>query len=97
MKTSPSLDTLIVPGGRSLWINPRITTKISEFIKLCAAGTSRIASVCTGIYGLTPTGCWMAALLPALVLCEGSVKEIPRLRVNANALFLKDGERRCIS
>jgi transcriptional regulator GlxA family with amidase domain len=51
----PRLDTLIVPSGRGLR-EPRTNQIIATWIKGRAATTRRIASVCTGIYGLAPTG-----------------------------------------
>src|ERR1700694_5221520 len=55
IKTAPPLDTLIVPGGRSVRVNSEISAKISEWITLRAPRIRRICSVCTGIYGLAPT------------------------------------------
>src|SRR5271155_1697189 len=51
----PPLDTLIIPGGRGLR-EPRTNRIVAAWIKSRAATTRRIASVCTGIYGLAPTG-----------------------------------------
>jgi len=92
MKTAPALDTLIVPGGRSLRVNPQIRAKISEWIKLRAARIRRIASVCTGIYGLAPTGLLDGRKVTThWRFAQDLSKSFPKLRVNANALFLKDG------
>lgn len=92
MKTAPALDTLIVPGGRSLRVNPRIRAKISEWIELRAAGIRRIASVCTGIYGLAPTGLLDGRKVTTHWRFARDVSQsFPKLRVDANALFLKDG------
>jgi len=91
MKTAPELDTLIVPGGRGLRLNREISSKISEWIKLRVPRIRRIASVCTGIYGLAPTG-----LLDGRVVtthwrfAKDLSARFPKLKVNANALFLKD-------
>src|SRR6266513_4226405 len=49
------LDTLIVPGGEGLR-RPGIAEAAAGWILAHAAGLRRIASVCTGIYGLAPTG-----------------------------------------
>src|SRR5438309_5377526 len=49
------LDTLIVPGGAGLR-RPGIADAAAGWILAHAAGLRRIASVCTGIYGLAPTG-----------------------------------------
>src|SRR5450755_173275 len=52
---APALDTLIIPGGRGLR-QPAIGGPVSKFIKARAARTRRIVCICTGIYGLAPTG-----------------------------------------
>src|SRR5579864_8071328 len=54
-KNAPSLDTLIVPGGSGVR-EPAVNRAVSAFIKGRARSTRRIASVCTGIYGLAATG-----------------------------------------
>src|SRR5262249_48359594 len=52
---APPLDTLIVPGGRGLR-SPAVNRKAVEWIARAAPRIRRVASVCTGIYGLAPTG-----------------------------------------
>jgi transcriptional regulator GlxA family with amidase domain len=52
---APPLDTLIVPGGMGIR-DPALTAKVSQWIKNVAPRVRRIASVCTGIYGLAPSG-----------------------------------------
>ena len=92
LKTAPALDTIIVPGGRSLRVNLQIRAKVSEWIKLRAANIRRIASVCTGIYGLAPTGLLDGRKVTThWRFAHDLSKSFPKLRVNANALFLKDG------
>ena len=92
LKTVPALDTLIVPGGRSLRLNPQIRAKISEWIKLHATNIRRIASVCTGIYGVAPTGLLDGRKVTThWRFAHDLAKTFPKLRVSANALFLKDG------
>jgi transcriptional regulator GlxA family with amidase domain len=49
------IDTLIVPGGAALR-TPRVYEEIAEAVMRCSAGCRRIVSVCTGIYGVAPTG-----------------------------------------
>ena len=52
---APPLDTLIVPGGMGLR-EPATTAKVTKWITDVAPRIRRIASVCTGIYGLAPSG-----------------------------------------
>ena len=52
---APKLDTLIIPGGCGLRL-PEVNRKVAKWIVEKAKETRRIASVCTGIYGLAATG-----------------------------------------
>jgi len=91
-ENTPSLDTLIVPGGPGLR-KPAINSSVSTFIKARAKSTRRIASVCSGIYGLAPTGllagrCVTTHWEQAHVVA----RQFPDLKVNGNAIFIKDGQ-----
>ena len=92
LKNAPPLDTLIIPGGSGLR-KPAINKSVSDFVKARAGSTRRIASICSGIYGLAPTGLlagrnvtthWSQALNVA--------RRFPDLKVNDNAIFIKDGQ-----
>src|ERR1700726_1998633 len=90
-KTAPALDTIIVPGGSGLR-NPAIGKPISAFIKARAPSTRRIASVCTGIYGLAPTGLLSKHKVTTHWRHAPDVaRRFPDLQVNDNAIFIKDG------
>ena len=91
LRNAPSLDTLIVPGGKGLRVDS-IARPIAAWISNRANKIRRIASVCTGIYALARTGLldgrrvtthWRFALDVA--------RHFPKLDVDHNALFLKDG------
>jgi len=92
-KNAPSLDTLIIPGGRKLTLlNPQIGKPIAAFVKARAGCTRRIVSVCSGIYGLAMTGllagrrvttCWRYT--------KDVARRFPELEVDENAIFLRDG------
>lgn len=88
----PRLDTLVVPGGAGLR-RPGPNAIIAAWIKQRAPAIRRIASVCTGIFGLAPTGLldgrnvtthWRFA--SELAGC------FPELQVTADALYVKDGD-----
>src|SRR5579871_1121407 len=55
LETAPALDTLIVPGGAGLR-EPRLNARVAAWVKARAGRVRRVVSVCTGIYGLAPTG-----------------------------------------
>lgn len=94
LSNAPALDTLVIPGGSGLRA-PATSTAISAWLASRVKGANtirRIASVCTGTYGLAAAGLldgrnvtthWrFAADLAA---------KYTKLKVNPNALFLKDG------
>ena len=91
IETAPKLDTLIIPGGCGLRL-PDVNRKAAKWIIEKAKETRRVASVCTGIYGLAATGLldgrhatthWRFATDVAT--------RFPKLRMKPNALFVKDG------
>lgn len=87
----PRLDTLIIPGGRGLR-EPRTNKIIAAWIKGRAATTRRVASVCTGIYGLAPTGLLDGATVTTHWRFAADVARLfPSLKVDANALFRNHG------
>jgi len=91
LETSPDLDTLIVPGGCGLR-NPRTNARIAGFIRARAPRIRRIASVCTGIYGLAATGLLDGRRVTTHWRFARDVAErFPKLRMDADALFVKDG------
>jgi transcriptional regulator GlxA family with amidase domain len=86
------LDTLLIPGGRAMRISSS-GPKLARWISSQASGIRRIASVCTGIFGVAPTGLlngrrvtthWrFAAELAA---------RFPELKIDADALYIRDGK-----
>ncbi|PYK08503.1 MAG: AraC family transcriptional regulator, partial [Verrucomicrobia bacterium] len=62
------------------------------WVRLHATRIRRIASVCTGVYGLAPTGLLDGREVTThWRFAKDLSQRFPKLRVNANALFLKDG------
>jgi transcriptional regulator GlxA family with amidase domain len=86
-----AIDTLIVPGGAALRA-PDMYEEIAQAVMLCSAGCRRIVSVCTGIYGVAPTGLldgrratthWRFA--------DDVAARFPALRLECDRIFIKDG------
>jgi transcriptional regulator GlxA family with amidase domain len=91
LETAPKLDTLIIPGGSGLRV-PEVNRKLSDWVRARAKTTRRIASVCTGIYGLAATGLLDGRRATTHWRFAGDVaKRFPALKMEANALFVKDG------
>src|SRR5260370_22597368 len=91
LQTAPELDTIVIPGGKGLR-QAEVSEKISDWILTRARQARRIASICTGIYGLAPTGLldgrevtthWRFASDVAL--------RFPKLRVDHKRPLVKDG------
>lgn len=87
---APPLDTLIIPGGPGLR-QPETNAKVSAWVKARASRLRRIGTVCTGTYGLAPTGLldgrrvtthWRHA--------RDLAARFPELKVDPDALYLKD-------
>ena len=92
ISNAPALDTLIIPGGKGLRV-PQTQQTVAEWVGKRAAKTRRIATVCTGTYGLAATGLlngrrvtthWRHA--------QDLARNFPELKVDPKALYLKDGK-----
>jgi transcriptional regulator GlxA family with amidase domain len=88
---APAVDTLIVPGGWGLRV-PKTNAAVSAWLRNRAPRTRRVASVCTGVYGLAPTGLLDGRRVTThWRFAEDVAKRFPRLTVDAKALYIKDG------
>jgi transcriptional regulator GlxA family with amidase domain len=91
LRHAPALDTLIVPGGKGSRVG-RDRDAISRWIRHRACRIRRVASVCTGIYLLAPTGLLDERTVTTHWRFAADVaRRFPKLDVNHDALFLKDG------
>ena len=89
--TTVRLDTLIIPGGAGLR-RPGVAELAAKWIGSRAPHIRRVASVCTGIYGLAPTGLLDGRRVTTHWNAVRDIKRrFPKLRVDPDALFLKDG------
>lgn len=88
---APSLDTLIIPGGKGTRV-PDINAPVARFVASRASRIRRIATVCTGIYMVAPTGLLDGKTVTTHWRFATDVaRRFPKLNVNHDALFLKDG------
>lgn len=91
LKNVPALDTLVIPGGRGLRV-PKTQAAVVEWVKARAGKIRRIATVCTGIYGLAPTGLLDGRTVTThWRFARDVARRFPKLAIDANALFCKDG------
>jgi transcriptional regulator GlxA family with amidase domain len=92
LETAPKLDTLIVPGGAGLR-RPEVNRTIADWILQRSKNTRRIASVCTGIYGLAATGLLDGRNVTThWRFTANAARQFPALKMKPNALFVKDGQ-----
>jgi transcriptional regulator GlxA family with amidase domain len=92
LDAAPKLDTLIVPGGCGLRL-PEVNRKVAEWIVARAKTTRRIASVCTGIYGLAATGLLDGRNVTTHWRFAADVaRRFPALKMKPNALFVKENQ-----
>jgi transcriptional regulator GlxA family with amidase domain len=91
LKDAPLLDTLVIPGGRGLRV-PKTQAAVAEWVQPRAGKFRRIATVCTGIYGLAPTGLLDGRTVTThWRFARDLGQRFPKLNIDANALFCKDG------
>jgi len=85
-------DTVLIPGGRGM----RLTSdalKLAKWILKRAGGIRRIASVCTGIYGVALTGLLDGRRVTThWKYANDLAKRYPKLKVDPNALYIQDGK-----
>jgi len=91
MRGPIELDTLLVPGGAGLR-EPGTNARVAAWLRLVAGSVRRVASVCTGIYGLAATGLLDGRRVTTHWRFAADVaRRFPRLRVEPDALFVRDG------
>ncbi len=86
------LDTLLIPGGSGMRTSGD-AQKLANWIGQHQNHIRRIASVCTGIYGVAPTGLLNGRKVTTHWKYAADLAErYPKLHVDANALHLRDGK-----
>jgi transcriptional regulator GlxA family with amidase domain len=87
-----TLDTLVIPGGAGLR-RPRTNQALTRWLRGNASGVRRIVSVCTGIYGLAPSGLLDGRRVTThWQFARDVARRFPRLKVDPDAIFLRDGK-----
>lgn len=87
----PSADLLIVPGGVGVR-EPETLARLSTWLFRHHRRFRRIATVCTGAYALAETGLLDGRTITThWAHARDLQRRYPKVRVDADALFLKDG------
>ena len=85
------VDTLIIPGGEGLR-RTGVGAAIAAAVRLRAPDTRRIVSICTGIYGVAPSGLLDGRRATTHWRFAADVAaRFPAVRLEPDALFIKDG------
>lgn len=91
LEEAPPLDTLLVPGGSGLR-EPATNRLVASFVKRRAPKVRRLAAVCTGIYGVAPSGVLDGRRVTTHWAFAADVaRRFPRLSLVPDELFVKDG------
>jgi len=91
LRNAPPLDTLIIPGGVGARMG-KAGPRIADWISSHHQSIRRIASVCSGIYALAPTGLLDGRTVTTHWRFASDVaRRFSKLKVNHDALYLKDG------
>lgn len=86
------LDTLLIPGGSGMRISSA-GMKLASWISKNERHIRRIASVCTGIYGVAPTGLLDGRKVTTHWKFSADLAaRYPKLKVDANPLYVRDGK-----
>lgn len=85
-------DTVLVPGGSGLRLS-NAAQKLSAWILKRWGSIRRIATICTGIYGIAPSGLLNGRTVATHWKHTGDLaRRFPKLRVDASSLYVKDGK-----
>jgi transcriptional regulator GlxA family with amidase domain len=91
LETAPPLDTIIIAGGVGLQ-DLKLRERIAKWVGKRAKDTRRIATVCTGIYAVAPTGLLDGRQVTTHWRSARDVSQrFPKLKVNHKRLLIKDG------
>jgi transcriptional regulator GlxA family with amidase domain len=91
IQTALEFDTIIIPGGIGLR-DPRTGKDVADWVLSRAHQACRIASICTGIYGLAPTGLLDGREVAThWRFARDVARRFPALRVNHKVRLMKDG------
>jgi transcriptional regulator GlxA family with amidase domain len=86
------IDTLLIPGGRAMRLSPS-GPKLADWISRRANHIRRIASVCTGVFAIAPTGLLDGRRVTThWKFAAELASRFPALKVDANALYIRDAK-----
>jgi transcriptional regulator GlxA family with amidase domain len=88
----PEFDTVIIPGGRGMHCDS-VVSRVAAWVTRTEPRTRRIASVCTGVYGLATTGLLNGHRVTTHWQNAADVaSRFPKVQVEESAIVVKDGK-----
>ena len=85
------IDTLIIPGGEGLR-RPGVADDVAAALRSRAPGCRRLVSICTGIYGVAPSGLLAGCRVTThWRFADDVAARFPALRMDRDAIFVRDG------
>lgn len=92
LESSPTLDTVIVPGGSGIRTDAAFRARLVRWLKTRAGQIRRISSVCTGIYALAEAGLLDGRDATTHWNFAADVRaRWPKISLNPNAIYIKSG------
>jgi transcriptional regulator GlxA family with amidase domain len=92
LSTIHDADTVLIPGGEGLR-NPPTVRKLSEWLAKNADSVRRITTICTGIYGVAPSGFLDGrSVTTHWRFAKDVARRFPKLRVDPKSLYIRDGK-----
>jgi transcriptional regulator GlxA family with amidase domain len=91
LRGAPVFDTIIVAGGRGIQC-PEVSDKVANWILKRVNVTRRIGAVCTGIYGIAPTGLLDGREVTThWRFARDLGRRFPRLKIDHRKPLVRDG------
>jgi len=91
LNAAPVLDTIVIAGGRGIR-RPEVSDKVATWILKRVNDTRRIGAVCTGVYGVAPTGLLNGREITThWRFARDLARRFPRLKIDHRKSFVQDG------
>jgi len=91
LSAAPVLDTIVIAGGRGIR-RLEVSDKVATWILKRVNDTRRIGAVCTGVYGVAPTGLLNGREVTThWRFARDLARRFPRLKIDHRKPFVQDG------
>jgi transcriptional regulator GlxA family with amidase domain len=91
LSAAPVFDTIVIAGGRGIR-RPEVSDKVATWILKRVNDTRRIGAVCTGVYGVAPTGLLNGREVTThWRFARDLARRFPRLKIDHRKPFVQDG------